>query len=86
MIANILLLLKVINNFFQWGVITSIKTILKFVLAVIKKNIIVKQIIIANTLFLLKVKNDIEMNLYFFDDIYFKSATNSIKLLILYTC
>ena len=65
MIANILLLLKVINNFFQWGVITSIKTILKFVLAVIKKNIIVKQIIIANILFLLKVKNDIEMNLYF---------------------
>ena len=65
MIANILLLLKVINNFFQWGVITSVKTILKFVLAVIKKNIIVKQIIIANILFLLKVKNDIEMNLYF---------------------
>ena len=65
MIANILLLLKVINNFFQWGFITSVKTILKFVLAVIKKNIIVKQIIIANILFLLKVKNDIEINLYF---------------------
>ena len=61
MIANIFLLL----NFFQWEVITSVKTILKFVLAVIKKNIVVKQIIIANILFLLKVKNDIEINLYF---------------------
>ena len=42
MLANIFLLLKVINNFFQWEVISSVKTILKFVLAVIKKNIVVK--------------------------------------------